>query len=191
VSLRAVGLLFGLAFGFVLGWARLTDYDVIRNMLLLREPDVFLLMMSAIATAAIGARALRLFKVTTVLDRTPIAWTVEAPRARHVVGSVVFGVGWSVAATCPGPVAAQVGRGQFAGLFTMAGLLVGIAICDRVRGRRSSAARPVALGNAANVAARLLRDIRPRPETAAESRATNLGARVAREEIRSRRPVRM
>jgi uncharacterized protein len=151
VSLRAVGLLFGLAFGFVLGWARLTDYDVIRNMLLLREPDVFLLMMSAIATAAIGARALRLFNVKTVLDRTPIAWTVEAPRARHVAGSVVFGVGWSVAATCPGPVAAQVGRGQFAGLFTMAGLLVGIAICDRVRGRRRSAARSVALANAANV----------------------------------------
>lgn len=35
--MNAIALLFGTGFGFVLGWARLTDYDVIRNMLLLRE----------------------------------------------------------------------------------------------------------------------------------------------------------
>ena len=140
MSPNGVGLLFGAAFGFILGWARLTDYDVIRNMLLLREPDVFLLMMSAIATAAIGVRALRFFKVKTILDSVPVGWTVEAPRARHVTGSVVFGLGWSVAATCPGPIAAQLGRGQLAGLFTLSGLLVGIVVCDRLRGRRAAAA---------------------------------------------------
>jgi hypothetical protein len=39
--------------------------------------------------------------------------------------------------------------------------------------------------------AEMLRDTPPRPEAADEIRATNLGARVAREEIRSRTPVRM
>jgi len=123
----------GAAFGFVLGWARVTDHDVIRNMLLLREPDVFLIMMSAIATAALGVRALRALKARAIVDDSPVNWKVEPPAKRHIGGSVLFGLGWSIAATCPGPVAAQLGRGQFAGLFTVAGLFIGILVCDRLR----------------------------------------------------------
>jgi hypothetical protein len=52
-------LLCGVVFGFALAWSRVTDPAVIRDMLLLREADVFLLMGSAIAVAAIGARLLR------------------------------------------------------------------------------------------------------------------------------------
>jgi uncharacterized membrane protein YedE/YeeE len=143
MRLNAIGLLFGAAFGFVLGWARLTDYDVIRNMLLLREPDVFLIMMSAIATAAVGVRTLRALKTTSMVDDSPVNWTVEPPATRHVAGSVLFGLGWSVAATCPGPVAAQLGRGQFAGLFTVAGLLIGILVCDRLRMRSTAREAPM------------------------------------------------
>ena len=149
MRLNLIGLLFGAAFGFVLGWARLTDPDVIRNMLLLREPDVFLLMMSAIATGAIGVRALRAVKARAIVDDTLVSWKVEPPRTRHVTGSVLFGLGWSVAATCPGPVAAQIGRGQFAGLFTITGLFIGILVCDRLRLRRPSPAREGTMRDAA------------------------------------------
>ena len=138
MSIRAIGLAAGVAFGFVLGWARLTDYDVIRAMLLLREPDVFLLMMSAMLTAAVGLHLLRAFKVRSVLDREPIAWTMQTPGRKHVVGSIVFGIGWSLAGTCPGPVAAQLGRGQLVALFTIGGVLTGVLIHDRLRLRSAS-----------------------------------------------------
>jgi uncharacterized membrane protein YedE/YeeE len=152
VTRNRVGLLLGVAFGVVLGWARLTDYDVIHDMLLLREADVFLLMMAAIATAAIGIRALRWLGVMSVLDRTPVSWTVAASRRQHVIGSAVFGVGWSIAGTCPGPVAAQLGRGQLASLVTMTGLLLGIVVCDFARSRRPSPAYAAPFRDAANVA---------------------------------------
>ena len=136
MTLKSIGLVFGVAFGLVLGWSRVTDYDVIHDMLLLRHPDVFLLMASAMITAAAGVRVLRAFNARTVLDRTPVAWTTQSPRRRHLIGSVLFGVGWSIACTCPGPVAAQLGRGQFASLFTIAGLLGGILIHDVIVGAR-------------------------------------------------------
>ena len=148
---NAIGLLLGAAFGFILGWARLTEPDVIRRMLLLQEADVFLLMMSAIVTAAVGVRALRALGVRTILDRTPVAWQVVAPRREHLIGSISFGLGWSIAATCPGPLAAQIGRGQLAGLFTIAGLLAGIAVYDRIRLRRAASAREVPVETAAVV----------------------------------------
>lgn len=59
MSIKTVGFMFGVAFGLVLGCARLTDYDVIHDTLWFHEPDVFLLMMSAMAIAAIGARFAR------------------------------------------------------------------------------------------------------------------------------------
>jgi len=151
MSLNAIGLIFGAAFGFVLGWARVTDYDVIHDMLMLHEPDVFLIMGSAIATAAVGVRVLRALRIRSIVDGTPVTWAVDTPRPKHFGGSALFGVGWSVAATCPGPVAAQVGRGQLAGLFTIAGLLAGIVLCDRLRARRKRAVRALPLGEAANV----------------------------------------
>ena len=152
MTLKMIGLTFGIAFGFVVGWARLTDYDVIRDMLLLRHADVFLLMMSAMLTAAIGVRLLRALNVRSVLDHAPVAWTTQSPRRQHVVGGVVFGIGWSLAGTCPGPVAAQLGRGQIAAVFTIIGLLSGILIHDVLRSRRGSIASRRAAGEPVAVA---------------------------------------
>jgi hypothetical protein len=59
MTAKLAGLPAGVIFGFVLSWARLTDPAVIRNMLLLREAHVFLIMGSAIAVAAVGVRLLR------------------------------------------------------------------------------------------------------------------------------------
>ena len=39
----------------------------------------------------------------------PIDWNVERPRTRHVAGSMLFTLGWTVAGACPGPVAAMIG----------------------------------------------------------------------------------
>ena len=151
MALRLTGFASGVAFGFILGWARLTDYDVIRDMLLLRRPDVFLLMISAMLTAAVGVRLLRTFKVRSVLDPTPIRWMTQRPERRHIVGSILFGTGWSLAGTCPGPLAAQLGRGQVVALFTIAGVFTGIFFHDRIRVRRQAVVtRPI--GEAALVA---------------------------------------
>jgi hypothetical protein len=59
---KVAGALFGAAIGFVFAWAWLSDPAVIRDMLLLREADVYLLMGSAIAVGFIGSRLLRRFQ---------------------------------------------------------------------------------------------------------------------------------
>lgn len=137
--MNAAGLLVGIGFGFVLGWSRLTDYDVIRNMLLLREFDVFLMMGSAVGTAAIAARILRAAKILSLVDGSPISWTLTRPTRNHVYGSILFGVGWAISGTCPGPVAAQLGRGQLAALFTLAGIFAGVALHGYLKRRAEGA----------------------------------------------------
>jgi uncharacterized membrane protein YedE/YeeE len=127
-GVRWAGLAFGIAFGFILGWARLTDYDVIHNMLLLREADVFLIMGSGIAVAAIGSRLLRALHLRDLAGGAPVSWSVALLSRDTLIGSMIFGTGWAIACTCPGPVAAQLGRGQWSAVFTASGIMLGVAL---------------------------------------------------------------
>lgn len=151
LKVNITGLLGGIVFGFLVSWARVSDPAVIRNMLLLREPHVFMIMASAIVVAAVGLRLLRLAGVHAVVTGEPIAWSLQRPERRHVIGSVMFGAGWSVAGTCPAPVAAMIGEGKLAGLAVAAGLLAGVAlqrtIVSRITFARQAAAplHPVGL----------------------------------------------
>ena len=128
MSANVTGLLAGIGFGFLLAWARLSDPAVIRQMLLLRDAHVFLIMGSAIVVAAVGNRVLRIAGIHAFVTGEPIHWSVQRPERRHVIGSVIFGVGWSVAGTCPGPVAAMIGEGHLGGLAVAAGLLAGVTL---------------------------------------------------------------
>jgi uncharacterized membrane protein YedE/YeeE len=139
MTAKLVGLSTGVGFGFVISWAGVTSPAVIRDMLLLREAHVFLLMGSAIAVAGVGVRLLRLLRLRSVVTHESIDWAPAPIQSRHVMGSAMFGAGWSVACTCPGPVAAMIGQGQIAGLIVGAGVITGIALEHRLNARRASA----------------------------------------------------
>jgi len=128
VAVKLSGLAAGVGFGFVLSWAQLTDPAVIRDMLLLRDPHVFLVMGAAIGVAAVGCRLLRSTGMRALLTAEPIRWPVVPAESKHLVGSMLFGAGWSVAGTCPGPVAAMIGQGRPTGLLVGLGILIGVSL---------------------------------------------------------------
>ena len=137
--LAALGV--GFVFGLTLSWSGMTDPDVLRDGLLFKDFYLFGFFLSALATAFLGLRVLKVLQARAVLTGEPIAWTSVAPERRHVVGSLLFGAGWAIADACPGPIAAQLGQGVFWSLATAAGLVFGVwlflrrgvAAQDRVR----------------------------------------------------------
>lgn len=143
MKIGLAGLLFGVLFGFTLGWAQLTEQQAIRDMLLLRDPYAFLMMGSGVATAFLGTRLLRWRKARALVDGKPVSWTISAPKKEHVWGSVLFGAGWALALACPGPVTAQLGRGQVGVLLTVAGLISGVALAARFKERKANEAAAV------------------------------------------------
>jgi uncharacterized membrane protein YedE/YeeE len=123
---RVAGAIIGIIFGLMLCWSGMSNPLVIRQALLFEKSYLFLFMFSAIATAAIGLRLLRLRERRALLVDSPLTWVPDPPARRHVVGSLMFGVGWGVADACPGPIATQVGQGIGWALFTLAGTVVGV-----------------------------------------------------------------
>lgn len=118
MRLRLAGLAVGVVFGVVLSWSGMTSPEVIRSALLFEDSYLFLFFASAVATATIGQRLLR--------RERRVSWTTVRPARRHVVGSLVFGLGWGVSDACPGPIATQIGQGIGWGLWTLAGVLIGV-----------------------------------------------------------------
>jgi uncharacterized membrane protein YedE/YeeE len=130
---RVIGVGLGVAFGFVLAWTEMTDPDAIRRMLLLQDAYFFLVMASSMAVAFAGLRIVRAAR------RRTSAWATSRPARRHVAGSIVFGSGWGISYSCPGPIAAQLGQGLYWSLCTLAGIGVGIVAYLRWQQRASPA----------------------------------------------------
>jgi uncharacterized membrane protein YedE/YeeE len=125
---RVAGGLIGVVFGLTLCWSGMADPDVIRGALLFEDSYLFLMFAAAVGTATVGLYVLRRVRARALLTDEPIAWSPERPERRHVVGSLMFGLGWGVSAACPGPIAAQVGQGIPWALFTLAGAVAGVYV---------------------------------------------------------------
>jgi uncharacterized protein len=130
MRIRFAALALGIVTGFVFAWARMTDPNTFHRMLSLDSPRIYLLMAAAVAVAFVGARLLRGRR--TLLTGEPIAWTVARPTRSHLVGSVLFGIGWGISDACPGPIAAQLGAGRVYALAVAAGVLVGVRLQPRL-----------------------------------------------------------
>lgn len=122
----AIGLFFGMAFGFLLTAGGLTDYDTVHDSLLFRDPYVFLVMGSAVLTAMPLLYALKRLRWVTPLGG-PLTITPSRIEPKFVRGGLVFGVGFGISGTCAAPAVAMIGNGHLAGIATVAGLFAGIA----------------------------------------------------------------
>jgi uncharacterized protein len=128
MRIRAVAAGFGVVFGFVLAWARFTDPDAIRQMLLLEDGYLWLVFVTAVALAFLGHQLLRRAQPRAVLTGEPVGWKNPHVASNHIVGSIVFGLGWGIADACPGPIATQLGQGIMWSVFTIGGIAIGIAL---------------------------------------------------------------
>ncbi len=138
--MRIAGALVGTVFGVTLCWTGMSSPDVIRQGLLFESSYLFLFFGAAVVTSFIGLRLVRGRRA--VLTGQRIAWTVGRPARHHVVGSLIFGIGWGVADACPGPIATQLGQGIWWSLFTLAGVVLGVRIFLRRHEETEPASEP-------------------------------------------------
>ena len=138
---RAAAAAVGLVFGVTLCWTGLTSPVVLRDGLLFRSSYLYLFFASAVLTAFLGLRLLRVRRARALLTGEPVAWSPVKPARPHVVGALMFGVGWAVADACPGPIATQLGQGVWWSLATIVGLTIGLRLAVRRQARPTLASR--------------------------------------------------
>ena len=129
-----IALVVGAGFGAVLVAARLNEFNTIHRMLLLQEPDVYLLMASAIGTAAPILWLLRRSRWQTPAGGE-LRVAQEPVEKRHFLGAVFFGAGWAVTGACPAPALTMAVTGAVMGAPIMAGIMAGTVLRDSMAAR--------------------------------------------------------
>jgi hypothetical protein len=114
-----LGLLFGMAFGFLLQKGGVTDYNVIIGQLLLTDFTVLKLMLSAVIVGMIGFHLLKHFGFVQ-------SHAAEGSIGSNVIGGLIFGIRFALLGYCPGIVAGAAGTGALDALVGgMVGLVIG------------------------------------------------------------------
>lgn len=113
-----LGLLTGIAFGAILQRVGASSYEMIINMLRLKDLTIMKFLFLAIAVGSVGMY---------VLDSVGTAYIGIAPfyLGGITLGGLIFGVGWAISGYCPGTALAALGQGKVDALFTIIGGLAG------------------------------------------------------------------
>jgi len=119
-------LVLGAAFGFVLSRSGAADYDFIQAMFLFESFQLYGIIGTAVVLTAPGLWLIRRYG-RTVLGR-PIAIELKPLNRGTIAGGLLFGVGWSMAGMCPGPIFVNVGEGKVYALAALAGALAGAGV---------------------------------------------------------------
>jgi len=118
-------LLVGLLFGIVLTKSEAVSWYRIYEMFHFQSFHMFGIIGTAVVVGVIG---LQIFKISNLkdIDGQPIILAdKEKGFTRYLVGGLLFGLGWGLVGTCPGPIFILIGAGFWGIGVVLIGALVG------------------------------------------------------------------
>jgi uncharacterized protein len=116
----------GAAFGFILSRSGAADYNFIQGMFLFTNVQLYGIMGVAIA---VGAPGIWLIKQRgRTLTGKKIDIELKPLHRGNIAGGVLFGIGWSLAGMCPGPILVNIGEGKIYAVAALAGALTGAGV---------------------------------------------------------------
>jgi len=128
--MTVVYLALGTIFGFILSRSGAADYGFIQGMFLFTNLQLYGIIGVAVLITAPGIWIIKR-RGRTLLGR-PIAIDLKALHRGNIIGGALFGVGWSLAGMCPGPILVNVGEGKVYALAALAGALVGTGVLGTI-----------------------------------------------------------
>ncbi|HMO13126.1 MAG TPA: YeeE/YedE thiosulfate transporter family protein [Pirellulaceae bacterium] len=117
-------LLLGVYFGIVLTKSEVVRWQRVHDMFLFRELHMYLIIGVGIAVAAVSMMLIKALKLKSI-DNKPIVYQPKRFHKGVIFGGMLFGAGWAITGSCPGPIYAQIGAGAWPALFTFGGAMLG------------------------------------------------------------------
>jgi hypothetical protein len=128
-------LLVGFVFGIVLTKSEAVSWYRIYEMFQFQSFHMYGIISVAIATGVIGIQIIKRNKVKAI-DGTPIVIKdKEKGSARYIIGGIVFGLGWGLVGSCPGPIFILLGAGVVPVILVLIGALIGTTLYGIIRSK--------------------------------------------------------
>lgn len=122
----------GLYFGIVLVKTDVARWERIHKMFLFQEAYMYLLLTTALVVGITTVSLLR-YKGQKTIDGDPIYYTPKPLDKGVIIGGLLFGVGWGLIGSCPGPIYAQIGTGSWRAILSLIFALLGMYLYAYLR----------------------------------------------------------
>ena len=119
-------LVLGTLFGFALSRSGAADYDYIQGMFLFQRFQLYGILATGVLFTAPGLWFIK--RRARTLSGQPIEIERKSLHRGTVVGSLLFGIGWSITGMCPGPILVNIGEGKVYAIAALAGALAGAGL---------------------------------------------------------------
>lgn len=120
-------MVLGILFGVVLTKSEVISWFRINDMFLFNERHMYLIIGSAIFIGALSVIILKKLTSKSIIKKE-LDFEGKRGNKGTVIGGLIFGIGWAITGACPGPIFAQIGAGEYAAMFTLAGAIVGAGL---------------------------------------------------------------
>lgn len=118
---QILGLVTGIAFGFLLQKGRVLRFEKQLGAMLLKDMTIFKFMLSAILVGMVGILLLSDLEIIKLSHKPMNVGAV-------LIGGALFGTGWAIMGYCPGTSIGALGEGRWHAIFAIFGMVTGAAI---------------------------------------------------------------
>lgn len=121
-------ILVGFVFGIVLTKSEAVSWYRIYEMFQFQSFHMYGIIMVAVLTGIIGIQIIKKYHLKDS-SGTPIHIADKEPATvRYLLGGIIFGLGWALAGSCPGPIFILIGAGFVSVILVLLGALTGTFI---------------------------------------------------------------
>ena len=125
-------LLVGTFFGILFMKAEVISWFLIQEMFRLQSFHMFGIIGSAVFVAMISVFLIKKFNIKTIHGE-PIVLKDKKFNKGQIYGGLMFGIGWAITGSCPGPLFAQIGTGATVVIVTLLSAIAGTWVYGKLR----------------------------------------------------------
>jgi uncharacterized membrane protein YedE/YeeE len=118
-------LFVGFVFGIVLTKSEAVSWYRIYEMFQFQSFHMYGIIMVAIATGIVGLQFIKRNKLKNIKGEVIAIQDKESGSLRYWIGGILFGMGWALVGSCPGPIFILIGAGFLPLLIVLLGALLG------------------------------------------------------------------
>lgn len=118
----------GILFGIVLTKSEAVSWYRIYEMFHFQSFHMFGIIGVAVVTGVIGIQFMKRTRMNDISGQPIIIADKEKGFANYIIGGIIFGLGWGLVGTCPGPIFILLGSGYVSVAVILLGALLGTYI---------------------------------------------------------------
>jgi len=128
-------LLVGFFFGIVLLKSEAVSWYRIYEMFHFQSFHMYGIIGAAVVVGIIGIQLIKRYKLNNIEGNPITIVPKEKSVSRYIIGGTIFGLGWGLVGTCPGPIFVLIGAGFYSVIIVLVGALLGTFLYGTLRNK--------------------------------------------------------